>query len=1075
MLSVAAVSAGAASSGYYSNDSYYAKDSEEAKEASVWHGEGAAAAGLSGHVDPGKFSEIMQGFTPDERRLGYEKNGEHVHQAGTDMTFSAPKSVSVMALLSGDKRIVTAHDAAVKTALDYAEKTYLQTRMKDPITGKVERLGGQKMIAGVFRHDSSRALDPQLHSHAVVANMTIGEDGKWRTVQNNAFFKNKMEIGAVYRNALASSLTEIGYDIWRAGKHGFVEIKGVPKDLERSFSTRSEEIKAALKSSYDAKLSAAAARAAILTRSAKSKSVDRAELYALWRKEAAAKGFGDREMASIRDSAKGRSILSEDRSIEARAAVEFAVRHVSERASVYEKGHIVKTALDRMQRGTIADVSREIERRLETGQLISSVHKSMQSPITDARSLHTERSSIDAFKASTNVGTVIAKQRVVDRAIYRTSLSDGQKNAVSTALSTKDRVVGVQGYAGTGKTFMLSKVKAIAEKQGYEIVGLAPAHRAVKELGAAGIEGNTLHSFVSRNERFASGRAKRGDVRSAQREFAKKVLVVDEASMIGTRQMRDFLTIANRVGAAKVVLVGDVKQLDAVEAGSPFRALQNAGMDTASMADIMRQRNPEMLGAIHDIIQNEVAEFFNKIDNRIEEVERPALAAANRWLSLSPEERANTMLITQKNSWRAAINDRIREGLREEGAVGRDDVRFERLDPQRLTTAQLGVADNYQPGDVVIFEKTVRSIGAKMGDSFTVIDRQSSLDLVHEGAPFSDGKIALRDDKTGREVEYEPGRSTWFANAVSLYERGSIDLAVGDAIRFDRTDLDEKIVNKAMGEIVSLDDKTVTINIGDEVKTLPRDHPLTRHMDYAWAATVHGSQGATVENAIVAIEAASALTTQKSLYVAASRIKEDVTLFTEDRVLLKNTVMRESGERLDARDIVPDERAANEGRDLNGRELELGQAAPLDADRPDFEADPLTARDPILTPEQEAAWRAQIAEVNPADDLQKGDEEMRMNDHEDADRSRGEDRTEERRPEDPATPDDDHDEVREAERPDQVEERQEEPEPFREEPGEDRAHREENRHGFLDRGETERGDDTRDAGLDRGDDGEMER
>ena len=113
---------------------------------------------------------------------------------------------------------------------------------------QVNRVGDQKMMAGIFRHDSSRALDPQLHSHAVVANMTIGEDGKWRTVENNAIFKNKMEIGAVYRSSLAASLTEIGYEIERRGKHGFIEIKGVPEAVSGAFSTRSEEIKAALAS-----------------------------------------------------------------------------------------------------------------------------------------------------------------------------------------------------------------------------------------------------------------------------------------------------------------------------------------------------------------------------------------------------------------------------------------------------------------------------------------------------------------------------------------------------------------------------------------------------------------------------------------------------------------------------------------------------------------------------------------------------------------------------------------------------------------------------------------------------------
>ncbi len=1079
MLSVAAVSAGAASSGYYSADSYYAKDSEEARAASQWFGKGAEAAGLSGHVEPEKFNEVMQGFTPDYRRLGIERNGELVHRAGTDLTFSASKSVSIMALMGGDKRVIAAHDAAVKTALAHAEANFLQTRMRNPETGEMERIGGQKMIAGVFRHDTSRALDPQLHSHAVVANMTIGEDGKWRTVENKAIFENKMEIGAVYRNSLAAELTKIGYDVVREGKHGFVEIKGVPKDVAEMFSTRREQIREVLKNSVDTNASAAASRAALLTRNAKTRDVDRGALYALWRQEAAEKGFGQSEMEALKNAAKAREIVPEDRRIEARAAVEFAVRHISERASVYERGHVVKTALDRMERGTIEDVEREIGRRIETGNLVSAIDKTMQNPMSDARTILTERAVIASFEAARGRGVQVASNRQVDRALYGATLTDGQRAAVEVSLTTRERVVGVQGYAGTGKTYMLARVQSIAEKQGYEVVGLAPSHRAVQELSSAGIAANTLQSFLAKNEGVAAGRISDGALRAMQKDYAGKIIVVDEASMIGTAQMHDLLTIVNRVEAAKLVLVGDVKQLDAVEAGSPFRSLQRAGMQTASMADIMRQKNPEMLAAVHHIIRSEVGAFFEKVGDRVVETESPPVAAAERWLSLSPRDRANTMLITQRNEWRDEINAEVRSGLRTEGIVQGDDHRFERLEPQRLTVAQLGVAENYSPGAVVIFEREVKSLGAAKGESFVVMARPDNLGLVHDGAPVRDDKVALRSERTGREIEFEPGKSTYFAKAVTLYERTSINLAKGDAVRFDRTDLDEGVVNKATGEVVAITAETLTLRLGDEVRDLPRDHDLTRHIDYAWGSTVHGAQGATVENAIVALEASSLLTTQKSVYVSASRMKEDVTLFTDDRGRLEATVAAVTGERLDARDVIGDhvqvrEEHAAAGRDPgDGPALDSGTASRFESAWASFPADD---RDPTLTPEQEATWRAQMAGI----DLGKGDSdrshEMSFSATDAPRRTHDESHAKDLATGNAATDDGDRDDVRNTERVARDEERPEDPDPIRDEPGEDRFLREEMRHGTQTRGSDEHESDRdHSKAIERGDDEGAER
>ena len=181
VASIGAISSAAQGVSYYERDGYYAKDDPAHRDASRWTGKGAAELGLSGPVDPDAFKEILEGRVPDEtgHRLGRkQKDGTLAHRPGRDVTLSAPKSVSLAALIGGDQRIVAAHDKAVERTLAWVEKNVAETRLSDPDTRRMVRAGGQKMVAATFRHDTSRNLDPQLHTHAVIANMLQGGDGK---------------------------------------------------------------------------------------------------------------------------------------------------------------------------------------------------------------------------------------------------------------------------------------------------------------------------------------------------------------------------------------------------------------------------------------------------------------------------------------------------------------------------------------------------------------------------------------------------------------------------------------------------------------------------------------------------------------------------------------------------------------------------------------------------------------------------------------------------------------------------------------------------------------------------------
>ena len=196
---------------YYEKDGYYARDDPAHREASAWAGRGAEDLGLSGPVDPEIFQAVLEGKVPDGPHLGKgDKDGEIHHRPGRDVTLSAPKSVSLMALVGVDERIVAVHARAATRTLAWIDGNAIETRMQDKASGTMVHASGQKMVAATFRHDTSRNLDPQLHTHAVVANMVQGDGGKWMTMVNDGLYRNKMAISAVYRSELAQDLKELG-------------------------------------------------------------------------------------------------------------------------------------------------------------------------------------------------------------------------------------------------------------------------------------------------------------------------------------------------------------------------------------------------------------------------------------------------------------------------------------------------------------------------------------------------------------------------------------------------------------------------------------------------------------------------------------------------------------------------------------------------------------------------------------------------------------------------------------------------------------------------------------------------
>ena len=477
-----------------------------------WQGRLAGRFGLAGAVSAEDFARLSQGQNPQtgeqlvRQRASYEykdENGKTVktmeHRAGWDATFSAPKSVSLTALVGGDERVRLAHRDAVKTAVEQLE-LYTQAR----IGGNHPPENTGKFIAAKFEHDTARPVDgyvaPQLHTHVVLFNMTERETGEFRALQERGLFQSQQFATAVYQSELTYRLRQLGYEI-TAGRSGAPEIKGYTQEYLDASSPRSQQIREYLERTGRTG-SEAAEIAAHSTRDRK-EIHSPGEVMAAHRKLAA--DFGHQADAVVR-AAHERALHRQqqtDTHDRVRESVTFARDKNFEREAVVDERAIVRDALRRgMGEVTYGEVRANLGARLGSGefQLVDRGGNSPARQFTTANTIAAEQEIVRRVDEGRNqIEPVLSRQQAITAADQYPHLNQSQKCVVEDVLSSPDRVQGIQGFAGTGKTTVLSTIRSAVEAQGYEVCGFAPTSRAARQLGDAGIESETLQKFLARS------------------------------------------------------------------------------------------------------------------------------------------------------------------------------------------------------------------------------------------------------------------------------------------------------------------------------------------------------------------------------------------------------------------------------------------------------------------------------------------------------------------------------------------------------------------------------------------------
>nr|WP_245630915.1 MobF family relaxase [Candidatus Nitrospira nitrificans] len=852
---------------YHARDervSYYSEPSQQQDGPFELSGKLAQRLDIEGPTDYEQLYELFDGQLPDGQRIARGPDG--THRSGIDLTYSAPKSFSIIDEVGGDKRLDGALSDSIAPAIRYMEEYTAAARITED--GEVSKEATGNLLIGRAMHHTSRANDPHTHEHVVVFGLTQRQDGKIVALSNDLLFQHRSTISAIQNAELALMTRQLGYEVERTHSDGRWEVRGVSQEVIKEFSQRRQVIEQVME---ERGLSGPqdAERVTLLTRQAKSV-VDYRELSQEWQERAQAHGLDLERMVLTAVERTGSVELSPVELREsARQGSEWAIEHLTERQTVIEGKDIIRHALEQEVGKTSFLYVREAISELEkTGELVL-VGKSQY---TTLEALQREYEVLARMENGKGVSEPILKEGEVLAVSRWSSLTPGQQDAVVHVMTSRDQILGIEGFAGVGKTTVMREIHDLAGERGITIRGLAVTASAANTLAEeAGIQSRTVASFLAE-----------GHGRSAENE--KTIYIADESSLIGMRQGLDLIQKVQDEGA-RLVLVGDRAQLSSIEAGQFHATLVDRGMSTVEMRDIVRQTNSDLRETVQLAAEGQVRVALERLEENgrvVELADRAERlgAVASEYIARGEEGRGRTLVLTGTRADRAELNQLIRTGLKEEGTIRGQKINAEVLVQKSFTKAQSRDAGQYQAGDMVKFQKTYPSLGVEAHEYGRVVQ-----------ADVSAGMVELKMESGGRVVQWQPDRVA----KVEVYSLEGREIQEGDQIRWTRnlSDLGRRNGESAQVLSVDPDSRTAIISIQGEEQTL--DLRTGTHWDHSYATTVHSAQGKTAEHVIYHVTAESAVTSAEAFYVSVSRARESAMIFTDDREGLRDAVQQTKG------------------------------------------------------------------------------------------------------------------------------------------------------------------------------------
>jgi conjugative relaxase-like TrwC/TraI family protein len=846
---------------YHSKDNYYSQD--DGLENSQWQGRFSARQGLEGTITAAEWKQACQG----EDLQGNELRRKQINsRAGWDITLSASKSASLKALVHQDKMVLEAHRAAVTQTVQYIEENCIYAQVKE--NGILKREQTQKGQFALFEHDDNRNQEPQLHTHIVILNQTLCKDGKSRTLDSRELFNQKVTIGAYYDHAFAHQLQQNGYELDWTSDHTF-EIKGYQKDQLEAFSSRRQAIREYL-AEQNIRLEQATEEqkqiACLKSRPLKIHKlhpIDHEAQRERWQQESENLGIihpqPRQDLQHLYDLTAHPGSLVE------------VIQSALETATAYQVAVTKQTLLRdclRHSQGHYSPI--EIEQALnQSAELIAT----QDGRITTQRAITREQFILQSANAGQQTQTSLSQPETIEQIAQQQNLNEDQTAGLKHIATSQDFITLLQGNAGVGKTYTLSALtECLAPQQSDRLRGLAPSAAAAQVLQSeANIQSSTLERYLlSPNETLN----------------LNEVLLIDEAGMVSSQQMERLIRKAQALDS-RLILVGDIKQLSAVESGAPFRLLhERSELKTVAIEANVRQRVPHLFDAASLAAQHRTNEALKRLEHCdcIEEIPDPAQrnqAVVEQYLNREPREQAQTLILCDTNQDRRDITTQIRAAYIEQDILGSEQTQISILYPKRLDRQAIAQGYNYSVGDVIRLQRPT----------------QQFPDLYYRVLGLKDATLLLKDREGNRhEMPLHQYKER------EVFDCQPLELRVGDRLRFTRNHRERNQTNGQPYTIEALNpDHTIEIRTKGQRYTVTPDQLL--HSDYAYCRTVYSAQGWTSAEAIWAPGQNPG---QEQTYVALTRARESLKILTLDRAALGISV-EQSRAQENATDLVEPE------------------------------------------------------------------------------------------------------------------------------------------------------------------------
>jgi conjugative relaxase-like TrwC/TraI family protein len=888
MLRVIVNASSASAKSYYSHglshEDYYTKEKSQ-EIIGLWGGKGSELLGLKGTVDREQFASLCDNLNPLTGEQLTARNYEN-RRVGYDLNFHAPKSVSLVMALAEDERIMDVFRASVRDTMTEIEKD-MQARVR--VSGQNDNRETGNLIYGEFIHTTARPVDgvpdPHLHAHCFTFNATYDQvEDKWKAGEFGIIKKDASYFEAFFHAAFSVRVADLGYEIERTEK-GW-EIAGIDRSTTEKFSNRTREVEeiAAEKGIFDAK---AKDQLGAKTRDRKIENLTLEELKAAWNAR-----LTDEERFGILNAGKETAKNKvPDFSEKAGQSVNMALEHCLERKSVADEREVLRDALKRVY-GVCAPAQVMDAYRLKEKEIIKSAGK-------DGVILTTK----EAVKEESNLVRLVTEGKgkmipINNRyEITDATLNPEQRQAISHALNSKDRVIVIEGGAGTGKTTLMKEFAKGVEAGGKQILAFAPSAEASRG--------------VLKEEGFASADtvARLLVDKDLQKQLKGNVLWVDEAGLLGNRQMTRLLEIAEKQ-KARIILTGDTRQHNSVERGDAMRIIiQKSRVKAARVTTIQRQRKvADYKEAVKLISENKLERAFGKLEgmgaiHEIADHEERHRALAQEYME-EARTKNSVLVVAPTHMEGEQVTAHIRAVLKKTKFAGGAVLLAEKEKTYTVhknlspTEAQKKDPSLYREGYSVQFHQNIKGFA-----------RGTVCDVVGKDAR---GNVQVKNAK-GVTVTLPLHESGKFA----VYEKREIKIAEGDRIRITQNGFslnNKRLNNGNILTVKGIDDAGNIIAQADRSEIpifIGKDY---RNLAYGYCATSHASQGKTVDKVLIAQSSFSArVSSREQFYVSVSRGKTGVSIYTDNKAELRDAVaktsQRQTASEVEARARMHEQRA----------------------------------------------------------------------------------------------------------------------------------------------------------------------